>query len=171
MLTKVDDGEILYGFLRLMKTDDGGDSKRVKFVFLTWVGEGASPLKKGKVTLHKKTCATLFKGYHIEKQVFERDALASLEDDINADLKKAGGANYDLGNVRSGVQAGQSDVMKSASKKFFEQKEKESSIGPVIYDKGPLQKGMTACDLGGRSFVASHADAKRNIVGYEGSEK
>lgn len=56
-----EDNNILYGFLRLTKTDDGGDSKRVKFVFLTWVGESASPLKKGKVTVHKKECAVLFK--------------------------------------------------------------------------------------------------------------
>lgn len=56
------------------------------------------------------------------------------------------------------------------SKKFFESKEKEGTIGKVIYDKGPLSKGMTPCDLGGRDFVASHTEAKKNIVGYDDSK-
>eukprot|EP00897_Mesotaenium_endlicherianum_P000988 jgi/Mesen1/10890/ME000935S10224 len=166
MVVQLDDGKILYGFLRLNKTDDRGDSKRVKFVFITWVGETASPLKKGKVTIHKKQCATLFKGYHIEKQIYEREALDSLADDIDADLKKAGGANYDLGNTKAPpVPAGHSPAMKSESKKFFEQKEQETEIKNIIYDKGPLKQGLTACDIGGRSFVASHTDAKKNTIG------
>ena len=32
------DDKVMYGLLRMIKTDDGGDSKRVKFVMLTWVG-------------------------------------------------------------------------------------------------------------------------------------
>ncbi|GJP51777.1 hypothetical protein CLOM_g10919 [Closterium sp. NIES-68] len=167
MVAKCEDNNILYGLLRLVKMDDGGDSKRVKFVFITWVGESASPLKKGKVALHKKDCATLFQGFHIEKQLYEREALAGLEKDIDDSLKRAGGANYDMGNIRMGVQAGNSDSYKSASKKFFEKKEAETNITSIVYNKGPLQKGITACDLGGRQFVASHADAKKNIKGYE----
>eukprot|EP00475_Leptophrys_vorax_P045699 TRINITY_DN9579_c0_g1_i1.p1 TRINITY_DN9579_c0_g1~~TRINITY_DN9579_c0_g1_i1.p1 ORF type:complete len:224 (+),score=24.22 TRINITY_DN9579_c0_g1_i1:439-1110(+) len=171
MIAKCEDNNILYGFLRLNKTDDGGDSKRVKFVFITWVGESASPLKKGKVALHKKEAAGLFKGYHIEKQIYERDELAGLEKEIDDMLKKAGGANYDLGNQRMGVQAGNSDSYKMASKKFFQQKEAEGEIKNIVYNKGPLTKGLTACDLGGRQFVASHSDAKRNIVGYQSPAK
>ncbi|CAI7867848.1 unnamed protein product [Closterium sp. NIES-53] len=167
MVTKCEDNNILYGLLRLVKMDDGGDSKRVKFVFITWVGESASPLKKGKVALHKKDCATLFKGFHIEKQLYEREALASLQKDIDDTLKMAGGANYDMGNIRMGVQAGNSDSYKSLSKKFFQEKEAETNIKNIVYNKGPLNKGITACDLGGRQFVASHADAKKNIKGYE----
>ena len=53
-------------------------------------------------------------GYHIEKQVYERDALAGLEAEIDASLKKAGGANYDLGNQHAGVQAGNSNAIKAA---------------------------------------------------------
>lgn len=43
------------------RTDDGGDSKRVKFVYLTWVGENAPAMKKGKVNMHKGACGQLFK--------------------------------------------------------------------------------------------------------------
>ena len=53
------------------------------------------------------------------------------------------------------------------SKKFFEQKEQETEIKSFVYNKGPLSKGFTPVDLGGRDFVASHSDAKKNIVGYE----
>lgn len=61
---QVDDSIILYGLLRLNKTDDGGDSKRVKFVYLTWVGESAPAMKKGKVNMHKGACGQLFQvGY------------------------------------------------------------------------------------------------------------
>lgn len=171
MIAKCEDTNILYGFLRLNKTDDGGDSKRVKFVFITWVGESASPLKKGKVALHKKECSNLFKGYHIEKQIYEREELAGLEQEIDTMLKKAGGANYDLGNQRMGVQAGNSDSYKSLSKQFFQKKEAEGQIKNIVYNKGPLTKGLTACDLGGRSFVASHSDAKKNTIGYESPAK
>ena len=33
------DSAVQYCWLRLNRTDDGGDSKRVKFVLLAWVGE------------------------------------------------------------------------------------------------------------------------------------
>lgn len=36
VLSSLDDSAITYALIRLSKTDDGGDSKRVKFVFLTW---------------------------------------------------------------------------------------------------------------------------------------
>jgi hypothetical protein len=52
---------VQYALLRLSKTDDGGDSKRVKFVFITWVGENAPAMKKGAVTGHKASVGELFK--------------------------------------------------------------------------------------------------------------
>eukprot|EP00270_Netrium_digitus_P001684 TRINITY_DN1184_c0_g1_i1.p1 TRINITY_DN1184_c0_g1~~TRINITY_DN1184_c0_g1_i1.p1 ORF type:complete len:224 (-),score=40.86 TRINITY_DN1184_c0_g1_i1:244-915(-) len=171
MIAEVDDSKILYGFLRLNKTDDGGDSKRVKFVYLTWVGESASPIKRGKVTVHKKECAGLFKGFHVEKQIYDRDSLKGLEEEIDSLLKKAGGANYDLGNTRTGAQAGNSEHLKSQSKNFFRQKEQETQIKNIVYNKGPLTKGITACDLGGRQFVAPASEAKRNTVGYSSPSK
>ena len=40
---------------------------------------------------------TLIQGYHVEKQIFERSELPALEAELDAMLKKAGGANYDMG--------------------------------------------------------------------------
>ncbi len=55
-----DDAQVQYAFLRIEKTDDGGDSKRVKFVSVTWVGENAPAMKKGKVMNHKGDVLALF---------------------------------------------------------------------------------------------------------------
>ena len=52
------------------------------------------------------------------------------------------------------------------SANFFKKKEQESQIKNIVYDKGPLAKGITACDLGGRSTVAPASEAKRNTVGF-----
>ena len=118
-----------------------------------------------------------------------------MEQEIDDALKKAGGANYDLGNTRTGVQAGSSQALKSSvskvflgnfphstrsmlaltvvcgfqSAKFFQQKEQETQIKGIVYQKGPLQKGLTHCDLSGRSMVAPAAEAKRNTIGYQGT--
>lgn len=39
----------------------------------------------------------ILQGYHVEKQIFERSELEGLEAALDADLKKAAGANYDMG--------------------------------------------------------------------------
>jgi len=144
MTATFQDGEVHYGLLRMTKTDDCGDSVRTKFIFITWVGPTASPLKKGKVNGHKSEVGMLFRGFHIEKALYERRELVGLESELDVLLKKAGGANYDLGNTRSGIQKGNASDYKKATKEFFENKEKESKLGPVIYDKGPLKEGLTA---------------------------
>jgi len=164
LIANFDDNEIMYGFLRMTKTDDCGDSVRTKFIFLTWVGPSSSPLKKGKVNGHKPDVSNLFKGFHIEKQLFERKELVGLDTELEVLLKKAGGANYDLGNTRSGIQKGNASEYKKATKEFFENKEKESKIGPVIYDKGPIKEGITHCDLGGRAMTVGQSQAKENII-------
>ena len=138
----------------------------MKLVYLVWVGESASALKKGQVTSHKNEVGGLFVGFHIEKSLYGRENLENLAEEIGKDLKKAGGANYDLGNSRSGVQAGGSASYKATSKAFFEQKDKETEVKGVVFDKGPLKKGFTQCDLGGRQMVAGAAEAKANTVGY-----
>ena len=48
----------------------------------------------------------------------------------------------------------------STSKAFFEQKDKETEVKGVVFDKGPLKKGFTQCDLGGRQMVAGAAEAQ-----------
>ena len=50
-------------------------------------------------------------------------------------LKAAAGANYDLGNIRSGATGTGSVSYKNKSKEFFTQKDKESEIKDVQYEK------------------------------------
>jgi len=40
-------------------------------------------------------------GFHIEKQLYERSELEGLSALLDADLKKAAGANYDMGGCGS----------------------------------------------------------------------
>eukprot|EP00899_Mesostigma_viride_P012757 jgi/Mesvir1/21482/Mv03932-RA.1 len=164
LVATFEDGNIIYGLLRQIKTDDRGDSVRIKFIFLTWVGEAAPAMKKGKVTLHKPMVGSLFKGYHIEKQIYEREELNGLAEKLEQQLKVAAGANYDMGNRGVEVDTKAADY-KNASKEFFSQKDKETQIKAHIYDKGPLPKEGTPVDLGGRAMTAGASIAKKNIVG------
>lgn len=168
---KLNDGQVQYCLVRIVKMDDGGDSRRIKFVFITWVGESAPAMKKGQVTSHKPAVAELFKGTHVEKAVMERSELDTLEADIMDLITKAGGANYDLGNIRSGVQAGGTGSIKSASKDFFQKKDAETEIKSVVFEKHIREgKDVMACDLGGRTMTAAASEAKRNTVGYVAPE-
>ena len=51
----------------------------------------------------------------------------------------------------SSYKSQQSDI-KAKAKAAYQQAEKETTIGSVVFDQGPLTKGITACDLG----VPSH---------------
>ena len=178
------------------------------------MGETASALKKGQVGPHKSEVGALFKGHHIEIGMYEREELDGLEAKIDAELKKAGGANYDLGNTRTGLVGSGAGSYKNRSKvsecvgrpprgrvggggardggggggpdgrgvahppqtpkqAFFEQKDKETEVS-VVYDKGPLRRksaGFTTVNLSGRQMVASAADAQKNTVDTDVTEK
>ena len=50
--------ERLFGFLRVTSGDEL--SKRAKFVFLTWIGDGVSALKRAKVSTDKASVKNLW---------------------------------------------------------------------------------------------------------------
>ena len=61
------------------------------------------------------------------------------EEAITTKLKKASGANYDLGSNAGGQYDSKAgDIGKSAAAKYREL-EKLSNIGPVVFDKGPAK--------------------------------
>ncbi|KAH3759811.1 actin binding protein [Pelomyxa schiedti] len=72
------------------------ESKRAKFVFISWVGERVSAIKRAKVSVHKPSLQTVFANFALAVHGAVVDDL--LEDKIRAALIKAGGANYS-GNV------------------------------------------------------------------------
>lgn len=48
---QLDDAKALYALLRIEDGDQ--ESRRVKFVFITWVGPSVGGMARGRVTIHK----------------------------------------------------------------------------------------------------------------------
>ena len=137
----------------------------MKFVLLVWLGEACGAMAKARLTEHRALLSAALAGTHVTLSLTERAALASLEADVDAALRRAGGADYDAGNAAAGVQAGQTSSIKSSSKAFFQAKDAQTEIKQVSFTKH-IGKGLSACDLGNRVMTASATEAKRNTVGY-----
>lgn len=79
-----------YGFLRVQTGDDL--SQRAKFVFIAFVGERVSPLKKARVSTDKAVVKEVVRDFAVE--LFANTVEEISEDIINAAVKKAMGADY-----------------------------------------------------------------------------
>jgi len=86
----LEDDQVQYGYLRVVSGDS--ESKRAKFVFISWVGERVGPLKRAKVSVHKAGVKQVIQSFAIEVHAEKQDELA--EEDILARVRKAGGADY-----------------------------------------------------------------------------
>lgn len=53
------DAEAQYAFLRVVSGD--AESRRAKFVLISWCGEGVGALKRAKMSVHKASVKTVFK--------------------------------------------------------------------------------------------------------------
>ncbi|XP_065177139.1 coactosin-like protein [Sycon ciliatum] len=90
LLKFCDESVRLYIFARVQTGDDL--SVRSKFVFICWIGERVSPLKKAKMSTDKAEVKKVI-------QNFAKEMLASEKSEINysfvqSEVRKAGGANY-----------------------------------------------------------------------------
>eukprot|EP00735_Rhodelphis_limneticus_P008542 TRINITY_DN215_c0_g1::TRINITY_DN215_c0_g1_i1::g.1567::m.1567 TRINITY_DN215_c0_g1::TRINITY_DN215_c0_g1_i1::g.1567 ORF type:complete len:242 (+),score=73.10,sp/Q9UJU6/DBNL_HUMAN/33.57/2e-11,Cofilin_ADF/PF00241.15/3.7e-08 TRINITY_DN215_c0_g1_i1:49-726(+) len=141
---------IAYLYVRVLSGDS--DRQSYKFVFLTWIGGSAKVMDKAKINSDKPTLDQIFSPQTINLTAeHEEDATMDI---IKDRLKKASGANYDLGNERSGVAAGRTKEYKQQTKDFFSQKEKEGNIGPVKYvDESIALARETPVDLAGRPMT------------------
>lgn len=80
-----------YGFYKIIGGDE--ESKRPKFIQITYTGEKAPLVKKGKMGVHVGTIAQLFVYTHVQMQAV---SLADLDEAaILQKVKTVGGANYD----------------------------------------------------------------------------
>ena len=95
-------------------------------------------------------------------QTDDRDDIS--ESALTDKLKKASGANYDLGSNAGGGYKTQAGGIQANARARYQQLEKASNIGPVVFDKGPLREGVTPMDLGGRAMVAPPTEGKKNVV-------
>lgn len=60
------DDKVLYALLRLL--DGDAESRRTKFVFITWVGASVGGLARGRVTAHKVIVSNAVGQKHVEIQ-------------------------------------------------------------------------------------------------------
>jgi hypothetical protein len=103
----------------------------VKFVFLTYVGPSVGGMARGRVSSHKGDVKEMIGQSHVETQTDDMDDITEAK--ITDMLKKASGANYDLGSNASGYESKAGDIGKSAAAKY-KALEKESNIGPVVFN-------------------------------------
>lgn len=87
------DDERAFAYIRLQTGDEL--SKRSKFLLVTWVGTGVSPIKKAKMSTDKALVKEILANFAVEltlESAHELDQDAFLQE-----LTKAGGANYGTG--------------------------------------------------------------------------
>ncbi|EAL45540.1 actin binding protein family protein [Entamoeba histolytica HM-1:IMSS-B] len=80
-----------FAYYRTISGDE--ESKRVKFVFISWAGEGIKkPKLRAVMSILKGDVKNVINNFHIELHATSLDDL--VEDEIAAKIKKAGGADY-----------------------------------------------------------------------------
>eukprot|EP00794_Sanderia_malayensis_P018789 gene18789-20680_t len=93
LLENFTDDNRMYAYLRLVVGDEM--SKRVKFVFITWIGMNNSPLKKAKVSTDKAFIKNVCSNFAVEVLASEKDELK--ESNLKQLCINAGGAAYGVG--------------------------------------------------------------------------
>ena len=86
----------LYAYVKFITGDE--ESKRTKFLFITWVGEKVSPLRRARISVHKADVKTIVKNFAVEVHCTTIDDVN--EEEFKKLLLKAGGANYS-GNIQA----------------------------------------------------------------------
>ena len=84
-----DDG-LHYVYFR--ETVGDNESKRAKFVFLSWAGEQVSAIKRAKMSVHKADVKKVISSFAIEMHCSQQSEISQGE--IKTTLNKVGGANY-----------------------------------------------------------------------------
>lgn len=90
LVPHLNDNECQYAYVRVTTGDQ--ESKRAKFVFISWTGSSAGIMRKAKVSVHKANVKSVFRDFAVELQAADTDDLD--ESKVIATVVKAGGANY-----------------------------------------------------------------------------
>ena len=94
LVENFDEGQVQFGYVRVEYANDK-ESSRVKYVFVKWIGESASVMKKAK--------ASMLAGDLQKKiNIYSREITTGDKGDLNEDavvklLRAAGGADYNGG--------------------------------------------------------------------------
>lgn len=75
MMDHLDDNEVLYGIFKVNAFNKAGTctSVRERFVFLTWVPDGASVFARARVATHKQVLLKRLQTYHAEMRADSKD--------------------------------------------------------------------------------------------------
>lgn len=152
------DDEVQYVLFRFISGDQ--ESKRTKFIFLCFIGPNVGGLTKGRVAAHKPDVLRLLGQSHVQVSSDDRDDFSATA--IADKIKKASGANYDLGSNASGYETKGGAIGAEAAAKY-KALEKETTIAPVQYEKFARPK-ETPMDLAGRPMVASATEGMKNVI-------
>jgi len=90
MAENLKDDQAQYAYLRVIAGDN--ESRRTKFVFVSWCGDQVGALKRAKMSVHKASVKTVVKEFGVEYHATSREELSEAE--LMARVKKASGADY-----------------------------------------------------------------------------
>jgi len=160
----LDEDSVAYCLFRFMAGDQ--ESKRVKFIFLTYIGQNVGGMAKGRSAGHKGDVRGLLGQSHLQINA-DGDRDEFTQEEVASKVKKASGANYDLGSNTGddgdATYATQAGAIGKAAADTYKQLEKETTIAPVKYETFARPK-ETPMDLAGRPMVASASEGMKNVV-------
>jgi len=90
LTSQFQDDQVQYGYAKVITGDS--ESKRTKFVFISWCGEKVGALKRAKLSVHKASVKTVVKDFAVEVHGETPDEVT--QDIIVTKVRKAGGADY-----------------------------------------------------------------------------
>ncbi|EGC39504.1 hypothetical protein DICPUDRAFT_45162 [Dictyostelium purpureum] len=90
LIPQFDDAERFYAYVRVISGDN--ESKRPKFVFISFVGANVGALKRAKVSVHKASIKKVITNYGVEFHAESQEEVN--EEEIMKKVKKASGADY-----------------------------------------------------------------------------
>jgi len=88
--SSLSEDQVLFGYLRVTSGD--AESKRAKFVFISWCGDKVGALKRAKTSVQKADIKKVIKDFTIEFHAETMDEVDETE--IMNRVRKAGGADY-----------------------------------------------------------------------------
>lgn len=91
---QLDEGQAQYAYARIEYANDS-ESKRVKFIFVVWIGENTKVMRKAGVSIHAGHVKDIFAHHSIQVTASHKTDLK--EESIVKRLRAAGGADYNGG--------------------------------------------------------------------------
>ena len=160
------DTEIQFSLVRIIMGD--AESRRPKFVFVTWLGTSVGVMARSRGGTHKDGIKSVVGQFHIELSTDSTDELEL--DMVKKALKKAMGADYDMGsNSRSASgKEGNANAATGATVRYTTQQSSIKANAAAAYEGGETVKvsgGIGSLSAAPRS-AATVMMAERPVAKY-----